>query len=302
MAHDQTFKDILQAFFPDFLALFLPAIASAIDPADITFLHAETFTDVPAGLRRTPDVVAQVHAMHGLPELVLVHTEVQTEDEPDFAYRMWEYNALVTLRKRLPAISVALLPFASSGGVTLTRYSETLFGQEYAKLDYWRIPLQALVAEEYLAADTPLGTALAALMRPRSGDRVDLRLAVLERLARGDIDEARQYLLVNLVETYLELNDAEQARYKQRLTTERRSAVETLELTWGERKVQEGREQGLAEGLLQARRTAVLDVLRMRFGDVPETLALRVTQSHDEELTRLLRQAVQVEHIEDMTG
>jgi hypothetical protein len=91
---------------------------------------------------------------------------------------------------------------------------------------------------------------------------------------------------------------------------ERRAAVETLELTWGERKVQEGRkvgrkegrEEGLAEGLLQARRADVLDVLRTRFGDVPETLARRIAQSDDQELTRLLRRAVQVEQIQDMAG
>jgi hypothetical protein len=46
----------------------------------------------------------------------------------------------------------------------------------------------------------------------------------------------------------------------------------------------------------------VLDVLRMRFGDVPEALALRIAQSDDQELTRLLRLAVQVNRIEEIAG
>jgi len=36
-----------------------------------------------------------------------------------------------------------------------------------------------------------LGAALAALMRVQSGDRVDLRLASLERIANSGLDEAR---------------------------------------------------------------------------------------------------------------
>ena len=296
MGHDQTFKDLLRAFFYDFLRLFLPAVATAIDPTAIRFLDAETFTDIPEGQRRTADVVARVHAITGEPELVLVHTEIQAVEEPDFAYRMWEYNALLRLREKQPVISVALLPFASVGSVALTRYSETLFGQEYAKLDYWRIPLYALTAEDYLAAEPLFGAALAALMRPRSGDRVDLRLAVLEKIAAGGLDEARQYLLVNLVETYLELNEAEQATYQGRLQEKGKGAVETLELTWGERMEQKGREQGA----LQAKREVLLDQLRTKFGEVPADLAARIGQADDAQITHLLRQAVLVQRLEEL--
>jgi len=69
-----------------------------------------------------------------------------------------------------------------------------LFGHEYICLEYWRIPLGALSAESYLTAELVLGAALAALMRVQSGDRVDLRLASLERSADSGLDEARQDL------------------------------------------------------------------------------------------------------------
>ncbi len=129
-------------------------------------------------------------------------------------------------------------------------------------------------------------------MRPGSRHRVDLRLAILERLAAGNLDEARQYLLVNLVETYLELDAAEQATYQGRLQVEGRTAVETLELTWGERMQQ--------KGALQAKREDLLYVIRTRFNAVPESLAARIAQADDAQLTQLLGQAVTVGRLEEL--
>jgi len=48
-SHDQIFKDILRAFFHEFLTLFLPLIAASIHPDDVVFLDPQTFTDVPRG-------------------------------------------------------------------------------------------------------------------------------------------------------------------------------------------------------------------------------------------------------------
>ena len=45
------------------------------------------------------------------------------------------------------------------------------------------------------------GAALATLMQPGPGGKVDLKTAVLRRLVTSDLDEARLFLLVNLLET-----------------------------------------------------------------------------------------------------
>src|SRR6185437_7714772 len=249
MGHDQTFKDLLSPFFYDFLKLFLPQIAEGIDPTTVKALPTEVFTDIPEGEQRTGDVLVQVEPLDGAPELVFIHTEVQGKEGPELPYRMWEYNALYTLRYKRPVISVELAPFARTGTVELRRYTQTLFGQEYTRLEYWRIPLGALSAEHFLTAEPVLGAALAALMRVQSGDRVDLRLASLERIAHSGLDEARQYLLVNFVETYLTISEEERPAYERRLAQGGHMAVKELEMTWGERLRAEGREKGLEAGL-----------------------------------------------------
>jgi predicted transposase YdaD len=90
-------------------------------------------------------------------------------------------------------------------------------------------------------------------------------------------------LLVNFVETYLTLSEDEQAVYKGRLGQGGHMAVQALEMTWGERLRQEGREEGREEGVqvgaLAAKREMLLDVLRIRFSEVPEALAAIIAQA-----------------------
>jgi hypothetical protein len=194
-------------------------------------------------------------------------------------------------------ISVELAPFAHTGTVELKRYTQTLFGQEYVCLEYWRIPLGALSADSYLTAEPVLGAALAALMRVQSGDRVDLRLASLERIAHSGLDEARQYLLVNFVETYLTLNEEERPAYERRLAQGGHMTVQALEMTWGERLREEGREAGA----LSAKREMLLDVLRIRFGEVPEALAATIAQADDVWLSRTLHRAIVATGLEELS-
>ncbi len=289
MAHDQTFKDVLRGFFHEFLTLFLPAIADGIDAASITFLDPQTFTDIPEGLMRTADLVAEARTFDGVPELVLLHTEVQAEQEADLAYRMWEYNALLTLRRR-PAISAVLLPFSGRGGVRKARYVETLFGEEYIKLEYWRIELPSLLAEDYTAGASLLGVALAALMRPGPGGRAELKIDIVRRLRESGLDEARLFLLVNVVETYLTLDEAEQVDYRARLQQEEGSEdVEATELTWADRIA------------MRTRREDVKQVIELKFGRVsPEIATLIDTADTAASMTALLARVVAAETEEQL--
>lgn len=314
MGHDQIFKDLLPPFFLDFLRLFLPEIAEGIKPESITAVPTEVFTDIPEGEQRTGDLLTQIEPLEGSPELVLIHTEVQGEEGPEFPYRVWEYNALYTLRYKKPVISIELAPFAKSGKVELVRYSQTLFGQSYARLDYWRIPLGALPAQEYIVAGPVLGAALAALMRARPDDRVNLKVAALERVMASGLDAARQFLLVNFIETYLALGGVEQTAYERRLRQGGHMAIKDLEMTWADRMRKEGYDAAIkdlgmtwgdrlrTEGALSAKREVLLDLVRVRFGTVPDALAAQATQADETWLIQMLRRAATAPSLEALTS
>ena len=47
IGHDPLFKQLLQAFFPDFLHLFDPDMAAALDLSTVNVRDTEAFTDIP---------------------------------------------------------------------------------------------------------------------------------------------------------------------------------------------------------------------------------------------------------------
>ncbi len=66
--------------------------------------------------------------------------------------------------------------------------------------------------------------------------------------------------------------------------------------------LQQGLEKGLEQGLLQNGREAVLEILEIRFVQVPQPLTERIRAIQDSAaLKRLHRQALQVDSLEDFT-
>jgi hypothetical protein len=91
-SHDQLFKDLLRAFFREFIELFLPDAAAQLDFSTVVFLDKEVFTDLPTGRQRTLDLVAQVQTLDGKRELVLIHVEVESRKKgKSFRQRMLRY-------------------------------------------------------------------------------------------------------------------------------------------------------------------------------------------------------------------
>ena len=153
--HDQLFKTLLEKFFREFLELFFPAVAERLDFGTLAFLDKELFADLPQGPTREVDVVGRLETHEGEPEFVLVHVEVQSRPEKDFARRMFEYSALLWLRHRVPIFPVVLY-LQGGEGLTDEEFQLSLFGRELFRFRYASVGLARLRAEEYFRAG-PLG-------------------------------------------------------------------------------------------------------------------------------------------------
>ncbi len=272
MRHDQVFKELLQNLFREFVELFLPHAAVHLDFDRVRFLDKELFTDLPEGSVREPDLVAEVHTLDGEPELILVHVEVQAQRERDFAYRMFEYYALLRLRYKVPVAPTVLYLVPGAGGLGQARYEEQLFGETILSFEYRVVCLPDLAADDYYQIENPLGPALSALMRPaRVGPALQKALS-LHRVLRSTQDEARRLLLAYVIETYLKLSPPDEAEYRRVMEQHTLSEVRTMVNIYEAR----GIEKGLAQGVAQGKRALVLDMMRRRFGEVPEHVATQI--------------------------
>ena len=92
MDHDRNFKLLIQEFFHEFLALFLPEVAAYVDRDGAVFLDKEIFTDLGSGDRHEVDLLAKCR-FRGQDVFFLIHVELQASAQSNFGSRHFDYFA-----------------------------------------------------------------------------------------------------------------------------------------------------------------------------------------------------------------
>jgi hypothetical protein len=109
---DSPWKDPLEFYFKDFLALFFPHIHDDIDwSRGYEMLDKELQQLLPKAAqgRRTVDKLVKVWRRNGAESWVLIHVEVQARRERRFEWRMFTYNGRLTDRYNRDVVSLAVL-------------------------------------------------------------------------------------------------------------------------------------------------------------------------------------------------
>jgi predicted transposase YdaD len=170
---------------------------------------------------------------------------------------------------------------------------------------YVSFGLSGCRAAEYLAKEEPLAWGLAALMDYRPLSRAQHKLACLRRIAAGDLSSRERFLLVNCVETYLQLSPAEAEELAALQPREGDQEAKAMSMTWADRMVEKGRKEGFQLGRHEGRREALRDVLLLqlgrRFGTLPEGVREQVEAIDSvKRLTRLTEQVLVARSLDDM--
>jgi hypothetical protein len=262
MSHDQLFKELLQGCLAEFIAAFFPEVARRIDWSQVTFPNTELFTEVHQGRRRTLDLVAEVRALTGEPELILIHVEIEADPREEFAQRMYEYYTLLRRRRPLPVLPVAIFLKGGRGGVGVDTHSEAVFGFEVLRFQFHLVPLPD-VPRRVLPPENPITHALAPLLADPPDDPVELLVKSLQGIGEGTTDPEKRALLAGFLQSYVPLS-AEQlyeleARGRESTAPEVGQMVNYFEEIGRARGREEGREEGL--------RRAIVLVLGGRFGE-----------------------------------
>lgn len=127
---DTPWKDILEAYFAQFIAFFFPTADTQIDwSKGFEFLDGELqqITKESETKRRFTDKLAKVYLLDGSEQFVLVHIEVQSQSEEDFGDRMFTYFARLRDKFGRRVASLAILGDTSKNWKPQT-HQEELFG------------------------------------------------------------------------------------------------------------------------------------------------------------------------------
>lgn len=292
--HDQLFKQLLEALLGDFLELVVPHLAPRLDVGRRRFLSNETFTDHPQGDHRVLDLVAEIPTWDGdgaNSELVLVHVEIERDWSAAMGKRLWDYTRTLVLRHDLPVLQVVLYLRGGPPGATRETVHRTFLGEVTKTFHYYSLGLSAASADEYVDLPQPLAWALAALLKtPGTSSPAEHLLACLEPIVETDaVDEATRCLLLNCVETYLQLDANDRKEYAMLLEDRKFPRLEDIEMTWGDRKVLEGR------------RLTLCDLLEDRFGPLPAGIQRGVQAlTTEDELRDLTRRILDARSLDEL--
>jgi hypothetical protein len=110
--YDSPWKDVLENFFPEFMAFYFPQAHAQIDwSAGYAIENTElrkVVRDAQLG-KRFADVLVSVTLLNGQARLIYIHVEVQGERDNAFTLRMFTYNYRLFDRYQCPIISLAVL-------------------------------------------------------------------------------------------------------------------------------------------------------------------------------------------------
>jgi len=310
-SHDQLSKSLIKLFFTDFLRLIDPESTARLQPGQATFLDKEDFTDWPIGDRREMDLLAKV-PVEREEQPLLVHVEIETDFGSGMELRIWQYYMMLRLRHRLPVLPILVNLRGGRPGVHRGTLREGFDGKVTAVFHYQVLGLSGCQAEEWLGRPEPLAWAFAALMRPGSWSRAELMLQCLRRIAKSDVTELRKQVLVNWVETYVQLTAQDALELQRLLDLEGNEEIKTMELTWLgkaeargmekglEQGIERGIKKGIAQGVEQMRRV-VLRQIEQRFGAVPATVRRKIEAIDTlEPLADLAEQVLVVSSVADL--
>ena len=110
--YDGAWKETLERFLPQFLELAFPAVHRAVDwSKSVRFLDTELQEIVRAAEAGTirADKLVEVTRFDGVEDWLLIHAEVQTQREAEFAERMFDYHCRIRNRFERPLVSLAVL-------------------------------------------------------------------------------------------------------------------------------------------------------------------------------------------------
>jgi hypothetical protein len=111
-AYDSPWKDVLEAYFQDFMQFFFPQIHDEIDwSRGYEFLDQELsqiVRDADLG-KRLADKLVKVWKLNGEETWVLLHIEIQNQEESKFNHRMFVYFYRIGDKYDKPIVSLAIL-------------------------------------------------------------------------------------------------------------------------------------------------------------------------------------------------
>ncbi len=303
--YDSPWKEAIEEYFQECLAFFFPKIHADIDwGAGYQFLDKELEKVVRQSLvaENRVDKLIQVWRNSGEEKWVLLHLEVQNQYESNFAKRMYRYHYRLFDRYDHPITTVVIFGDDDQH----PNWKPTCYNQEMwdckltfefpsVKLNHYRKRLNELEQSSNPFAVVILAHLYTQQTKHEPEQRYDFKWRLSRMLYERGYSKEKilslyryiNWLMALPPELEQQLDDAIIA-YEE---AQKMAYITSIERRW--------LNQGIGKGILQKACEDVIEVLKIRFGEVQRAVIEVIRKIDDTaKLAKLLQKAVTVESVE----
>jgi len=284
--YDHPWKQVLEHYLAPFLAFCFPAAHAGIDwSRGYVFLDTELqqITRDAEISGRHVDKLVKVWKIGGEETWLLIHIEIQSQEDPHFAERMFIYYYRIYDRYRRPIESLAILGDERAGWRP-TQFQTAPVWETALNFRFRSVKLLDYQPWAQLEASTnPFATVVMAHLKTMetkhdSEGRLRWKLTLIRRLYEQGLGREDILRLFHFLDWLMWLPEELTDRFWQTLQTYEEehqmayvTSVERLGIQKGRA---EGRVEGRAEGMQEERLTLILRLLTRRCGELaPATVA-----------------------------
>lgn len=215
---DRLFRDLLKNFFLEFVDLFFPKIAVAIDPKSIRFLEDEESPKpqeqgdnppAPTVQGASSNVLVQVR-LRGQESCFWVHLENSSETNIKLERRIFHTFARLDEKYNLPIYPIILQSSDTSQRLETNGYRVEFVDRRVLDFSFVAIQLHRLNWRDFLQRRNPVAAALMPTMNVQTFDRPVVKAECLRLLTNLRLDAKKVKVISQFIEAFLHLNTAEE--------------------------------------------------------------------------------------------
>lgn len=304
--YDNPWKEVIEDFFPNFLEFFFPTAYRVIDwTKPYEFLDTELQQlepDAEIG-KRLVDKVAKVYLLNGEEAWVLTHIEIQSQYEKEFPTRIYIYNYRLFDRHKQRVISLAVLADEEKNWRP-NKYEYSLGGCSLS-LEFPIVKLLDYEAEWEMLEQTknPFGIVVMAHLRTKATNRnpesrLDWKLRLVRMLFEKGYNREEIIRLFRFIDWIMSLPEELAKDFKTELKKEEEAGRMRYVTSIERLAKQEGRE----EGKVETARESIIEILEVRFGEIPNTIVAKINDINDVSVLKtILKQAIVIPSLDEFS-
>ncbi len=313
--YDSGWKEVIPLYFEEFITFFFPKIHGEIDfKAGFEFLDKEFNKIVKdsAEKKRYVDKLVKVYLKNGREKWLLIHIEVQSGYDKEFAKRLYIYNYRISDRFNKEVITLAVLTDENEN-YRPDNYKTSRWGCEIS----FKYPLIKLIdfkdKIDIQKAVNPFEIITFAHLKnletkKNYDDKLFWKITLVKALYKKGLSKDDILNLYRFLDWIMVLPEDIKLKFHEEIIKHEEESnmpfittAESIGIEKGIKKgIKKGIEKGIKKGVLDRSGDDVIEVLEIRFGFVHDKTIKTIKQIKEAKTLKiLLRKAVTVGSLED---